>query len=96
VDIDTEAWRVRPRESVKIRYQGADVIAKEVDVVVAQGAALVAAIWFAPDGKGPKRLAGLIAETIKRVHMPDLAKSLGLPKGRAEKDADALLDAPAK
>jgi hypothetical protein len=96
LEVDREAQRNRTRQEVKIRYGGEDLVAKEVDVVVAQGTALAYAIWTSPDGKGPKRLANLVAETLRRDRMPDLDKSLGIPKARVEKEADAFLSAPAK
>ena len=96
LETDHEAQRGLSRQEVKIRFGAEDLVAKEVDVVVAQGTALAWAIWSAPDGKGPKRLANLVTETLKRDRMPDLDKALGLPKGRAEKDADAVVSPSAK
>jgi hypothetical protein len=80
------------RTRVKIRFGGAMREVTGVDIVAAQATALVLAI-LRSDSKGPKRLADLLKETMKRDRMPDLDKVLGWPKGKAFDEANKLIEA---
>ncbi len=92
LDMDRKQARDSPRVHLKFRFGGAEREVERLDVVAAEAAALVLGIWRADGGKGAKKLAALLQETMKRDRMPDLDKTLGWPKGRAAKEADALLD----
>jgi hypothetical protein len=93
LDLDRRQADDFPRARASFRFAGAARAVEKVDVVAAAATALVVGVLTADGGKGGKRLAALLEETMKRDRMPDLDKTLGWPKGRAFAEAKRVLDA---
>jgi hypothetical protein len=93
LDLDRAKAEEVPRETLEVAFGGANREAKNVDVVAAQATALVVAILKAEKGGGPKKLAELLTETLKRDSLPDLEKALGWKRARLVEETERAMAA---
>jgi hypothetical protein len=93
LELDQQAARDVPRATVMVKIGGVEREAKDIDVVAAQATALVVGIMKSDPKKGPKAVAKLVQELIKRDSLPDIPKTLRWKKGRLKEEVDKAMEA---
>ncbi len=93
LELDQQGASEVARATVMVKIGGVEREAKDVDVVAAQATALVVGIMKSDPKKGPKAVAKLMAELVKRDSLPNIQKTLRWKKGRLKKEADKAMEA---